>query len=282
MKASLRIKVIGRRENMRKKNIARAGAAFVLLLGLTGTTIFYQGTEAASGAENSKKVATATHTVSNDLIEDSKSNQKNMNKTIENSEKEITKADSKAKSEKQDKGKKAKDDSDKKKVDKKSTVKASVSDDKSENLENTSDATSKPSKPTEPEKPSGGNSNSQKPSHTHSWETQTTVKYHPATGHNEQVLVKDAWTETIPIYETVAIEVCNTCGADITSNPREHIKQHMLAGEGGSAHTEYVQKQTGTETVTHPAEYTTKWIEDSPAWSEEVVTGYICSCGATK
>ena len=94
--------------------------------------------------------------------------------------------------------------------------------------------------------------------------------------------MKDAWTETIPIYETVAIEVCNTCGADITSNPREHIKQHMLAGEGGSAHTEYVQKQTGTETVTHPAEYTTKWIEDSPAWSEEVVTGYTCSCGATK
>mgnify|MGYP000308511172 CR=1 FL=1 len=42
---------------MRKKNIARAGAAFVLLLGLTGTTVFYQGTATASGAENSEKVA---------------------------------------------------------------------------------------------------------------------------------------------------------------------------------------------------------------------------------
>lgn len=267
---------------MRKKNIARAGAAFVLLLGLTGTTIFYQGTEAASRAENSKKVATVTHTVSNDLTEDSKSNQKNMNKTIENSEKEITKADSEAKSEKQDKGKKAKDDSDKKKVDKKSTVKASVSDDKSENLENTSDATSKPSKPTEPEKPSGGNSNSQKPSHTHSWETQTTVKYHPATGHNEQVLVKEAWTEKIPIYENDERSICNACGVDITGNEVAHVKNHMLNGENGGFHSKWESVLTGYNEVYHEAEYTTKWVEDSPAWSEEVVTGYTCSCGATK
>ena len=70
-----------------------------------------------------------------------------------------------------------------------------------------------------------------KPSHTHSWNAQTTVVHHPASGHNEQVLIKEAWTEYKPIYETVAIEVCNTCGADITDNPSKHIKQHMLAGE---------------------------------------------------
>ena len=121
-----------------------------------------------------------------------------------------------------------------------------------------------------------------KPSHTHSWNAQTTVVHHPASGHNEQVLIKEAWTEYKPIYETVAIEVCNTCGADITDNPSKHIKQHMLAGEGGSWRTEYIQTQPGTETIAHPAEYETRWVQDSAAWDETVITGYTCSCGASK
>ena len=107
----------------------------------------------------------------------------------------------------------------------------------------------------------------EKPAHTHSWTAQTKVVQHLATGHNEQVLVKDAWTESIPIYETVAIEVCGNCGADCTSNPAGHIKDHMLNGTGQyGTHTEYIQKQTGTETVNQPAEYTTKWVQDSAAW----------------
>ena len=56
---------------MRKKNIARAGAAFVLLLGLTGTTVFYQGTATASGAENSEKVAAVNDDASDQEKEDS-------------------------------------------------------------------------------------------------------------------------------------------------------------------------------------------------------------------
>lgn len=47
---------------MKKKNIARAGAAFVLLLGLTVSTIFCKGTETTSKAENSRKVAAVTET----------------------------------------------------------------------------------------------------------------------------------------------------------------------------------------------------------------------------
>lgn len=123
----------------------------------------------------------------------------------------------------------------------------------------------------------------EKPAHTHSWTAQTKVVQHPATGHNEQVLVKDAWTESIPIYETVAISVCNVCGKEISGEtPAEHGKKHALAGEGAGHHTEYIQKQTGTETVNHPAEYTTKWVQDSAAWEETVTTGYKCSCGASK
>lgn len=133
------------------------------------------------------------------------------------------------------------------------------------------------------EKPSSGNSSSAKPSHNHNWIAQKTTVQHPETGHNEQVLVKEAWTEYKPIYETVAIEVCDNCGADCTSDPVGHNKEHMLNGTGKYGwHTEYVQKQTGTETIIHPAEYTTKWVVDSPAWSEEVGTGYKCECGAKK
>ena len=137
------------------------------------------------------------------------------------------------------------------------------------------------------DKPSGGSGQSEnkpsKPSHTHRWTAQTTVVHHPATGHNEQVLVKEAWMEYKPIYETVAVEICGNCGADCTSDPSGHIKEHMMNGTGQyGTHTEYIQKQTGTETIAHPAEYETRWVQDSAAWDETVVTGYTCSCGATK
>lgn len=123
----------------------------------------------------------------------------------------------------------------------------------------------------------------EKPAHTHSWTAQTKVVHHPATGHNEQILVKEVWTESIPIYETVAIAVCNVCGKEIVGEkPWEHGEKHALAGEGAGHHTEYVQRQTGTDTINHPAEYTTQWVQDSAAWEETVTIGYTCSCGASK
>lgn len=257
--------MFGRRKDMRKKNIARAGAAFVLLLALTGVTIFDQDTETTSRAETPRKVANVTK-----MKNIKKSNLENPEKKSE--EKQSDGASSKVEKEKQSENKKQETEN----------ASATATENKSESNSSKSDSNSENKNQNTSEKPSSGNSSSAKPSHNHNWIAQKTTVQHPETGHNEQVLVKDAWTEYKPIYETVAIEVCNTCGADITSNPREHIKQHMLAGEGGSARTEYIQRQTGTETITHPAEYTTKWVVDSPAWSEEVVTGYKCECGAKK
>ena len=59
-----------------------------------------------------------------------------------------------------------------------------------------------------------------------------------------------AWTETVtkPVYGNKEISVCNTCGADITGNTREHTKKHTLAGEGGGWHSEVIPVQTGTRT----------------------------------
>ena len=249
---------------MRKKNIARAGAAFVLLLGLTGTTVFYLGTATASGAENSEKVAAVNDDASDQEKEDSILAQKETDQKPNTSDADKEKeADSKdQETETQDKT-----------VDQTDTEKASAIDGKNTTSQ-------KPSSDARPNNETGEKPS--KPSHTHSWNAQTTVVHHPASGHNEQVLIKEAWTEYKPIYETVAIEVCNTCGADITDNHSQHMKEHALKGEGGSRRTEYIQKQTGTETIAHPAEYETRWVQDSAAWDETVITGYTCSCGASK
>lgn len=235
-----------------------------MLLGLTGTTVFYQGTATASGAENSEKVAAVNDDASDQEKEDSIFAQKETDRKPNTSDADKEKeADSKdQETETQDKT-----------VDQTDTEKASAIDGKNTTSQ-------KPSSDARPNNETGEKPS--KPSHTHSWNAQTTVVHHPASGHNEQVLIKEAWTEYKPIYETVAIEVCNTCGADITANHSQHMKEHALKGEGGSRRTEYIQKQTGTETIAHPAEYETRWVQDSAAWDETVITGYTCSCGASK
>ena len=136
-------------------------------------------------------------------------------------------------------------------------------------------------------KPSTGSNNqgTQKPntpSHTHNWVQQYKTVHHPEKGHNEQYVVKEAWTESVPIYEEVALTICNTCGADITGKVNPHIEAHMLNGENGSYRTEWKTIQTGTNTINHPAEYGTRYVVDQAAYDEQVPAGFKCSCGAIK
>ena len=134
---------------------------------------------------------------------------------------------------------------------------------------------------TVPNKPNDNNT-SDSNKHTHSWNPITSTVHHEEQGHYENILVSEAWTEEIPIYEEQAREICNGCGADITADPTTHNKNHMLNGEPGGWTTEYVQVQVGTDKITHDAVYESKWIVDKAAWDETVTTGYSCSCGATK
>lgn len=141
----------------------------------------------------------------------------------------------------------------------------------------------KPSKPeSKPEqKPSQPESKPEKPQHTHTWQEKTHTVNHSEVGHNEQYVVKEAWTETVTEDVYDPWECCNVCGADITANVDEHIKQHMMNGEGGRWHTEYYK--TVTRTVEHPAEYGTRYVVDTPAWTETVSDGFFCTgCGAKK
>ncbi|MDB1921088.1 hypothetical protein PMY56_03600 [Clostridium tertium] len=130
----------------------------------------------------------------------------------------------------------------------------------------------------------GGTSNPPANSHSHSWNPIYDTIHHEEVGHYETVVIKDAWTEEIPIYEEQERLICNGCGKDITSDPYAHLDEQMLAGnmKCSGFSTDYRQVQVGTEEVKHGPVYDKKYVVDKAAWDETVTTGYQCSCGATK
>ena len=128
-------------------------------------------------------------------------------------------------------------------------------------------------------------SSSSKPTeHTHNWVAQYKTVNVPEKGHNEQVLVQAAYDEQVPVTEMKAYSICNDCGADITGNTYEHVKDHMINDTGnGGYHTEWRETVVGYNTVHHDAVYETRYVVDSPATTKQELTGYKCSsCGKTK
>ena len=162
----------------------------------------------------------------------------------------------------------------------------------SSNKNNSSSSSSKPSsKPSNSSnssssKPSNNNSsNNSKPAeHTHNWVAQYKTVNVPEKGHNEQVLVKDAYDEQVPITEMQEFSICNQCGADITGNTTAHMKNSYLNGGNCSGyHSEWREVVTGYKTVHHDAVYETRYVVDSPATTKQELTGYKCSgCGKTR
>lgn len=150
---------------------------------------------------------------------------------------------------------------------------------------------------------SGGNSNSgntgdNKPAHSHSWEAVTKTVHHEAetkTIHHDAVtktetvtvVDKEAWDE--PIYEGHVF--CLKCNRDFGAGDSAVEKWAEHADSCGGRYT--VKKvQIGTkhhDAITHQEERTVvvkpAWDETvivKLAWDETVITGYKCSCGATK
>ncbi len=167
-----------------------------------------------------------------------------------------------------------------------SSNKSNASESKKDNTASTTNTSSNKNN-TSSSKPSNSsnssNSNSSKPAeHTHNWVAQYKTVNVPEKGHNEQVLVQDAYDE--PTYGYEYHSFCNTCGLDLTANginDAQHVKQHTLNGEGGSTTQKPVEVQTGT--IHHEAVYETRYVVDSPATTKQELTGYKCSsCGKTK
>ena len=156
-------------------------------------------------------------------------------------------------------------------------------------------------------KPSSGSSGSSgKPSsaHTHSWKPVTKVVHHDAqyttkwvqdsAAWDEQVIVKEAWDEPYTTYDEVRHVICSDCGSYMEgwseAAQEQHIEEHMLSGGLGGWYTncEYIPR---TAYIHHDAEYTTvhhdatghnEQVLVKAAYDETVITGYRCSCGATK
>ena len=167
-----------------------------------------------------------------------------------------------------------------------SSNKSNTSESKKNNTASTTNTSSNKNNTGSSSKPSNNNSsnsNNSKPAeHTHNWVAQYKTVNVPEQGHNEQVLVQDAYDE--PTYGYEYHSFCNTCGLDLTANginDAQHVKQHMLNGEGGSKTQKPVEVQTGT--IHHEAVYETRYVVDSPATTKQELTGYKCSgCGKTK
>ena len=167
-----------------------------------------------------------------------------------------------------------------------SSNKSNASESKKDNTASTTNTSSNKNNTGSSSKPSNNNSsnsNSSKPAeHTHNWVAQYKTVNVPEKGHNEQALVQAAYDE--PTYGYEYHSFCNTCGLDLTANginDAQHVKQHMLNGEGGSTTQKPVEVQTGT--IHHEAVYETRYVVDSPATTKQELTGYKCSgCGKTK
>ena len=174
-----------------------------------------------------------------------------------------------------------------------SSNKPNASESKKDNTASTTNTSSNKNNTgsSKPSNSSSNNSGSSKPSnnsgskpaeHTHNWVAQYKTVNVPEKGHNEQVLVQDAYDEPTFGYEYHSI--CNTCGLDLTANginDAQHVKQHMLNGEGGSTTQKPIEVQTGA--IHHEAVYETRYVVDSPATTKQELTGYKCSgCGKTR
>ena len=169
-----------------------------------------------------------------------------------------------------------------------SSNKSNTSESKKDNTASTTNTSSNKNNTGSSSKPSNNNSsnsNNSKPAeHTHNWVAQYKTVNVPEKGHNEQVLVQAAYDEQVPITEMKAYSICNDCGADITGNTYEHVKDHMINDTGnGGYHTEWRETVTGYKTVHHDAVYETRYVVDSLATTKQELTGYKCSgCGKTK
>lgn len=96
--------------------------------------------------------------------------------------------------------------------------------------------------------------------------------HHDATGHKEQVLVKEAYDEDV--YEGHVI--CNGCGKDFGMGTTAADNWGIHAATDFSDNCEsYHVENVKTGTVHHNAVYETKWVEDSPAYDKCKNCGHI-------
>lgn len=119
-----------------------------------------------------------------------------------------------------------------------------------------------------------------KPSHEHVYNIPVTQKvHHDAVTKTETVTVIDQAAYDEPIYESH--QVCKVCNKDFGKGENATVEAINHSVETGhSYHSTSVKVGTKHhDAITHQE---TKTIVVTPAYDEEKVTGYKCSCGKTK
>ena len=280
---------------MRRKLVAVMLAVTVVSTSLAGC-----GGSNTDQKESKKAQTTTVDKKSTDMKDESKEEVKEDKKVASETTKEeetskksdSVKEESKKEESKKDESKKSdsKENASKKSNSKKDTSTktttasktSSSSSNSNKKQEITKPSASKPSSSTSTGSNKGNSSQTNtKPAHQHNYVAQTHTVHHDAAGHNEQYVVQAAYDEQVTTYENYAWDCCNVCGADCTADPWGHMEKHALAYEGGGYHTEYSTRPV-TKTVHHDPVYGTRWVQDSAAYDETVVDGYVCSCGARK
>lgn len=267
------------------------GICLIAVLGIGGYVVANQDADVQTKVEAKQETQSSNQKIAKTNSKDASSDSEKKMDTKQEAEKKTDTKSEKTAEKKETIAKKTENSDNKNSVEK-SDKKESV---KTEKGTGKTESSSKPEqKPSQPEsKPEQNLSKPQtkpeskpeqkpsKPQHTHTWKEVTHTINHEEVGHNEQYVIKEAWTETVTEDVYDPWECCNVCGADCTADPSGHAKQHALAGEGGGHHIEYYK--TVTRTVEHPAEYGTRWVVDQPAWTETVSDGFFCSgCGTKK
>lgn len=145
----------------------------------------------------------------------------------------------------------------------------------------TNSGTSKPSGNNTSSSNSSNNSSSSKgDEHKHNYNIPITkTVHHDAVTRQETYTVVDKEAYDEPVYETHV--VCKVCGQDFGKGEAASDQAGIHSAEfGHSYHSTKVQVGTKHhDAVTHQE---TKTVTVTPAYDETVITGYKCSCGATK
>ena len=244
-----------------KKKAAAIGIAVLLLIGAGGYGIValnMDNKETAKAGLVSGKTKTTVKKTDKKDVTDKKiiTDKKTEDKKSSNDKKEVKNEVEK----KEDKKEAAKGNSEKP-LDKSSTDTTSTGSTGNSNAGNNSSQGS--GTVTQPSTPKP-----EPPAHTHNY---SIPMY---TSKSIYIVDSEAWTETVnePIYEMVEHTICSTCKADISGNAGQHLDETMHAGY----FSEWRQEQTGTNT------YTIEHPEVGHYETEQVLTGYKCSCGAVQ
>lgn len=125
---------------------------------------------------------------------------------------------------------------------------------------------------------SGSQPTTSSPGHAHSWEPVYSQRWvQDSAAWDETVVVSAAWDE--PVYQSVDKIGCTSCGA--LFNSIEEWGEHSTSAHNDEASYSSVTQRVQVDTIHHDA-VTEVVHHEATGHNESFVSGYRCSCGATK